>query len=654
MASLQLLGGTGLSEAEVKALAESIIGNLNAFAYKGAKDCSANPKFPAANAGETYIVSVAGKIGGASGTSVEKGDLLLCNTDGSAEGTQAEVGAKWDVVQTNLVVGAVGEPGKVLAADDPLLSSMVSGIAKIAPTHSLTEDFGAVSGTDATAAFTAAFATLDAGDVLLIPGNGEFKVVPSAAGIEIADGVRIVGAGRKSSVIKPTYAGTSRVNIFSPLGTVEFSDLSFHFDSAINRAAEICCVHGRESTSRISFERMDFLGGFFGVVNSWQDVVTDYELRDLLIDGENAGLASGQNRKTVMGVLHNGGGTIRAENINFRRGGCNAADRPFFSHAMYIAPECQLLMSKCRFESHILGRYIQMYNGFMVTPPSPIAPNVIRDTHFGLYNAIGEPFSMCETSEVNPTAYVDCHWDNQKCSSGAVTVKGKATFRGCRFEGESSEPAHYLTNGEGEFASTSSPDPAGAVFGGLAYEPIGDAETGLINPFIAQTCDAAIANAAATPNANTNLMMKVHLAKERTVKKVIAQVTTKGATLTAGKNEIGLYSVATDKLIARTADQSAAWESTGEKSANLVAEAGQSLTLPPGDYYLALISNGTTRPTFTRISPGTSTATSVNSGYPTAYPRAATGAAASEKLASLLKGEGSLTAGVNIIWIGLA
>lgn len=96
----------GLTEAEVKALAEGVLGTLNAFQYKGAKDCSANPKYPAANAGDTYMVSVAGKIGGASGTAVEAGDLLLCDTDGSAEGTQAEVGAKWDILQVAGIVAA--------------------------------------------------------------------------------------------------------------------------------------------------------------------------------------------------------------------------------------------------------------------------------------------------------------------------------------------------------------------------------------------------------------------------------------------------------------------------------------------------------------------------------------------------------------------
>jgi hypothetical protein len=74
-----------------------------ALAYKGAIDCSANPNYPAANAGYVYIISVAGKIGGASGTAVEIGDLLICKLDGASAGTQAAVGASWNVIQANIV-----------------------------------------------------------------------------------------------------------------------------------------------------------------------------------------------------------------------------------------------------------------------------------------------------------------------------------------------------------------------------------------------------------------------------------------------------------------------------------------------------------------------------------------------------------------------
>jgi hypothetical protein len=78
------------------------IGIPDALVYKGTIDCSANPDYPAADAGHMYMVSVAGKIGGASGSVVVAGDSILCNTDGTAAGTQAAVGASWNIIQNNI------------------------------------------------------------------------------------------------------------------------------------------------------------------------------------------------------------------------------------------------------------------------------------------------------------------------------------------------------------------------------------------------------------------------------------------------------------------------------------------------------------------------------------------------------------------------
>ena len=70
--------------------------------FIGTTDASTNPNYPAANKGDTYIISVAGKIGGASGTSVDVGDQVLCIAD-NAGGTQAAVGASWTILEHNLV-----------------------------------------------------------------------------------------------------------------------------------------------------------------------------------------------------------------------------------------------------------------------------------------------------------------------------------------------------------------------------------------------------------------------------------------------------------------------------------------------------------------------------------------------------------------------
>jgi hypothetical protein len=70
--------------------------------FKGSTDASANPNYPAASKGDAYVISVAGKIGGASGTSVDIGDVYLATAD-NAGGTQASVGTSWSVLEHNLV-----------------------------------------------------------------------------------------------------------------------------------------------------------------------------------------------------------------------------------------------------------------------------------------------------------------------------------------------------------------------------------------------------------------------------------------------------------------------------------------------------------------------------------------------------------------------
>ena len=74
---------------------------------KGDLDCSTNPNYPSAVVGDTYVVTVAGKVGGASGTTVEVGDQVVCKTT-NAGGTQASVGTSWFVVQGNVAFSSVG------------------------------------------------------------------------------------------------------------------------------------------------------------------------------------------------------------------------------------------------------------------------------------------------------------------------------------------------------------------------------------------------------------------------------------------------------------------------------------------------------------------------------------------------------------------
>lgn len=78
--------------------------------FKGSTDASGNPNYPAALKGDVYVVSVAGKIGGASGTTVGVGDEYFAIAD-NAGGTEAAVGASWDVLRRTLT-------GALLAANN--------------------------------------------------------------------------------------------------------------------------------------------------------------------------------------------------------------------------------------------------------------------------------------------------------------------------------------------------------------------------------------------------------------------------------------------------------------------------------------------------------------------------------------------------------
>lgn len=94
----------------VKAYVDGIVsgGAADVMIFKGVIDCSANPNYPAADAGNLYKVSVAGKIGGASGPNVEVSDTIYCITDSTASGNHATVGANWVITQVNVDGAVVG------------------------------------------------------------------------------------------------------------------------------------------------------------------------------------------------------------------------------------------------------------------------------------------------------------------------------------------------------------------------------------------------------------------------------------------------------------------------------------------------------------------------------------------------------------------
>lgn len=106
------------------------IGANDAMIFKGVIDASTNPNYPAASKGWTYKISVAGKIGGASGVNVEVGDTIICVTD-NAGGTQATVGANWTILQTNIdgavtTGGAIAQGALVIGAGSSSVTTLAN------------------------------------------------------------------------------------------------------------------------------------------------------------------------------------------------------------------------------------------------------------------------------------------------------------------------------------------------------------------------------------------------------------------------------------------------------------------------------------------------------------------------------------------------
>ena len=93
---------TSTTQIATTAFVHAVLSSISSgMIFQGSIDCSANPNYPAATQGDMYVVSVAGKIGGASGTSVDVGDAILCQTTNSG-GDQATVGADFFILEHNL------------------------------------------------------------------------------------------------------------------------------------------------------------------------------------------------------------------------------------------------------------------------------------------------------------------------------------------------------------------------------------------------------------------------------------------------------------------------------------------------------------------------------------------------------------------------
>lgn len=211
------------SQKAVKAYADALLDAVNGWQIKNvALDCSANPNYPAASAGWAYVVSVAGKIGGASGKTVEVGDIALCLVDSSASGDQATVGANWTILQANLV-GAVVGPSSVtdnsLARWDGITGKLLKNGAVIgADVQAFDARLSSVMPQNSkTASFS--FALTDGAGHVYLSGSTSAQTATIPANASVAFPVGTVITIVNNSSQDWSIAITSDTLVWSPSGT---------------------------------------------------------------------------------------------------------------------------------------------------------------------------------------------------------------------------------------------------------------------------------------------------------------------------------------------------------------------------------------------------------------------------------------------------
>lgn len=120
------------SQKAVKTFVASMVANL--LELSGSiTNANTNPNYPAASKGDSYLIATnAGKVGGASGRSIDIGDLVVCIAD-NAGGDEATVGTSWIVLEHNLA-GVATLSGTETLTGKTLVQALFSLASSQSPT----------------------------------------------------------------------------------------------------------------------------------------------------------------------------------------------------------------------------------------------------------------------------------------------------------------------------------------------------------------------------------------------------------------------------------------------------------------------------------------------------------------------------------------
>lgn len=176
--------GTSIpTTAAVKSYVDSALGANDAMVYMGVLEATADGIYtPAANCGDTYKVSAAGKV---NGVNVQVGDMFICTTDNTEAATSANAATvqnNWNVIQAN-IDGALIKSGTYVS-DRVLVADGTSGKVKDSGFTIGTSVPADAKFTDTTYSIDGALQSDGSYDVTLTGNTGE----PTTASIPVATG----------------------------------------------------------------------------------------------------------------------------------------------------------------------------------------------------------------------------------------------------------------------------------------------------------------------------------------------------------------------------------------------------------------------------------------------------------------------------------